>query len=255
MTLSQAGRMAGRRVLITGGASGIGRATAELFQREGARLALLDRNEATLAGVAATLGAEAIACDIAEAAASEAAVRRAAERMVGLDGVVNAAGVSLWQRFEDTTDADWRRILDINLMGAISICRAALPFLRAAPGRATIVNIASGAGLVPLPRNSAYCVSKAGLVMFTKALALDIAGEGVRVNAVCPGLIDTPMVQTTLANSPDPAAQRATMVARYPMGRMGEASEIASAILFLSCAESSYATGTALAIDGGRTLR
>lgn len=245
--------MQGRRVLITGGGSGIGLETARLFVAEGARVGLLDRDEAALARTTAEMGhgAAATAADVTDEAAVGEAVARLAEALGGLDGVVNSAGISLWRPFLDTTFEDWRRIQAVNVDGPFLVCRAALPLLRQAGG-GTIVNLASGAGLRPLPNLGAYSVSKAALIMLTRSLALDFAAENIRVNAVAPGPIHTPMIERTLSRAPDREVKMREFIARVGMRRLGRADEIARAILFFSCDESSFTTGTVLEADGGR---
>jgi NAD(P)-dependent dehydrogenase (short-subunit alcohol dehydrogenase family) len=242
-------RLAGRRVLITGAASGIGRACAEMFAGEGAALALLDRNDHGLSDF------DAVPCpaDVTDVAAVEGAVGKAAAGLGGLDGVVNCAGKDMLGRLTEVSPDAWAEIINVNLTGSANVCRAAIPSLRAA-GMGTIVNVASGAGLFPLPDRTAYCAAKAGLVMFSKSLAMEVADSGIRVNAVCPGAIDTPMLAGSYQDAPDPAAEKAMIQQRYLLGRFGEASEIAAAILFLSSADASYITGTAMAVDGGRTF-
>jgi NAD(P)-dependent dehydrogenase (short-subunit alcohol dehydrogenase family) len=242
-------RLAGRRVLITGAASGIGRACAELFAGEGAALALLDRNDHGLSDF------DAIPCpaDVTAVAAVGTAVAAAVAGLGGLDGVVNCAGKDMLGRLTEVSPEAWAEIINVNLTGSANVCRAAIPSLRAA-GTGTIVNVASGAGLFPLPDRTAYCAAKAGLVMFSKSLAMEVADSGIRVNAVCPGAIDTPMLAGSYQDAPDPAAEKAMIQQRYLLRRFGEASEIAAAILFLSSAEASYITGTAMAVDGGRTF-
>lgn len=251
-------RLAGRRVLITGAASGIGRATAELFAKEGAALALVDRDGAGVEAVRNACHGEAgryvaLVADVAEPSAVEAAVAEAARALGGLDGVVNSAGVDLLAPLGETGPADWARVLAVNLTGPYLVCRAALPLLRAAGG-GTIVNVASGAALSPLPNRTAYCASKAGLVMFGKALAIEAAADHVRVNAVCPGIVDTPMFRASFEGAADPAAEFERIRARYALRRVAEPIEIARAILYLTSAESSFVTGAALAVDGGRTF-
>ncbi|NQV58585.1 MAG: SDR family oxidoreductase [Alphaproteobacteria bacterium] len=242
-------RLTGRRILITGAASGIGRACAELFSREGAALALLDRNDHGLSDF------DAIACpaDVTDVAAVGTAVAAAVAGLGGLDGVVNCAGKDMLGRLTEVSPEAWAEIININLTGSANVCRAAIPSLRAA-GMGSIVNVASGAGLFPLADRTAYCAAKAGLVMFSKALAMEVADSGIRVNAVCPGAIDTPMLAGSYQNASDPVAEKAMIQQRYLLGRFGEASEIAAAILFLSSADASYITGTAMAVDGGRTF-
>jgi NAD(P)-dependent dehydrogenase (short-subunit alcohol dehydrogenase family) len=250
-------RMRDRRVLITGGASGIGLETARLFAAEGARVALLDRDAARLPEALATLGAGAahgVVAEVTEEAAVGAAVAEAVAALGGLDGVVNAAGISLWRPFAETGFEEWRRLHAVNLDGPFLVCRAALPALLAADGGATIANIASGAATRPLPNLSAYCSSKAALVMLTRSLALEYAARGVRVNAIAPGPVQTPMIERTLARAADREAQMAAFLGRIGMRRLGRPEEIARGVLFLSCDDSSFTTGAVLDADGGRVF-
>ncbi|MEZ5651629.1 MAG: SDR family NAD(P)-dependent oxidoreductase [Burkholderiaceae bacterium] len=252
-------RLAGRRFVISGAASGIGRETAMVFRREGAAVTLLDRDaaglDAALAAVRADAGptALAVAADITDRAAVDTAIRAAADAMGGIDGVVGSAGIDCLKPFGELAVDDWRRVLDVNLTGAFHLSQAALPHLRAA-GAATIVHIASGAALRPLAGRTAYCAAKAGLVMFAKTLAVDLAADGVRVNAICPGIIETPLFRQSIDAADDPSAELEKVLERYLIRRVGRPSDIANAALFLSCDESAHVTGTALAVDGGRTF-
>jgi NAD(P)-dependent dehydrogenase (short-subunit alcohol dehydrogenase family) len=244
-------RLAGRKVLITGGASGIGLETARLFSTEGARVAILDNNATTLDVARRELGdCVAIEADVTQEAPITAAVHRAIDELGGLDGLVNSAGISFWRSFDDITFAEWRQILSVNLDGPFLVCKAAWPALKAA-GASTIVNVGSGAGLQPRRNFSAYCASKAGLVLFTKSLAMDGADHGIRANVVCPGIVMTPLVEKNLALAGDRDAAYERYIARNLMHRFGTAREVADSIAFLSCAESSFITGTALSLDGG----
>ena len=245
-------RLAGRRVLVTGAASGIGLAVTRLFQREGARVAMLDRDGAALTKAAGD-GAATLVCDVAEERQVRAAVAQAAAALGGLDGVVNSAGIDLMRPFEEMTAAEWAQVLAVDLTGPMLVCHAALPALRQA-GRGTIVNIASGAALRPLEHRTAYCAAKAGLVMFGKTLAVDLAAHHIRVNAICPGIIDTPLFRSSWTGAADPEAELARILERYVIRRPGEPEEIAQAALYLTSDESSFVTGAALAVDGGRTF-
>lgn len=240
-------RLAGRHILITGAASGIGLATARLFAAEGAKLALLDRDAAGLRAATEALGAHGEAVDLLDEQAIAGAVVRSAETMGALDGVVNVAGIGGdMQRLGDLDSATWRRVIDVNLTAPFLIMREALPHLQKAAA-ATVVNIASGQGLMPsAPGMGSYCASKGGLVMFSKAMAFELA-PAIRVNVVCPGVVDTPLLPASMSEA---AKQPGSP---YALKRVGQAEEIADAILFLTSRESSFITGTAVSVDGGRT--
>lgn len=248
--------LAERRILVTGAAKGIGLATAERFIREGARVAALDRDELALAALAARFDAtqlHAAAADVVDPTSVKAAVEACAAALGGIDGVVNSAGIDLVVDFEAMALADWNRLLAINLTGPMLVMQAAYPHLKAAGG-GTIVNVSSGAGLSPLVRRTAYCASKAGVQMLSKALAMEAAAFGVRVNTVCPGAVETDLFRSGIDASPDPVTAYEAVRARYALHRVATADEIAAAILWLTSAESSYVTGTAMAVDGGRTF-
>lgn len=248
------GALAGRRVLITGAARGIGRATLERFVREGAAIVAIDRDghtlEATCAEVARS-GAKIMsyAADVANEAAVETATEVGMRFLGGLDGVVNCAGIDLIADIERMSAADWNKILSVNLTAPVLVMRACYPHLRA-NSSGTIVNVSSGAGLSPLMHRTAYCASKAGLQMASKALAIEAAPFGIRVNCVCPGAVETSLFRESI----DSAATYEAVKTRYALKRVAEPHEIAAAILWLTSAESSYVTGTAMAVDGGRTF-
>jgi NAD(P)-dependent dehydrogenase (short-subunit alcohol dehydrogenase family) len=245
------GRLAGRRILVTGAASGIGAATARLFAQEGAALALLDVQADLLAGVARETGGQAIALDLLDEEAITAGVDRAATVLGGLDGLVNCAGVSGAQPLADLDPGQWHRMLGVNLTAPYLLCRAALPHFRA-NGSATIVNVASGQALLPnAPGISAYAASKAGLIALSKALGAELA-PSIRVNAIAPGIVNTPMVEEVLGAYANP--DEAPFVRQYALQRVARPDELAQAILFLTSEASSYVTGTVLAVDGGRTF-
>jgi NAD(P)-dependent dehydrogenase (short-subunit alcohol dehydrogenase family) len=238
-------RLEGRRVLVTGGASGIGRATCELFAREGAAVAVLDR------GTSGVAGTHAIAGDVSDAASVARAVREAARALGGLDGLVNAAGVFFNKGLMETTAEDWDTTIAINLTGTFLCIKAAVPLLREA-GRATIVNIASGVGLLPTGGGStAYVASKGGVIAMTRAMAAELA-PAIRVNSICPGAVETPMTDGTLRDAA--GAVLPAIVERYALRRPAAPEELAAAILFLTAHESSFVTGVSLAVDGGRTF-
>ena len=249
-------RLAGRRILITGAASGIGLATADLFRREGAKVALLDIDSAGLLAAADHLDGDRsvfVRADVADESQVREAVGQAVRELGTLDGVVNAAGIDLQRPFESMTTEEWTRVLAVNLNGPMFVCAAALPALKAS-GRGTIVMIASAAALRPLEKRTAYCAAKAGLVMFSKTLAVDLASHRIRVNTVCPGIIDTPLFRRSFENAPDRDAELRKILDRYVLRQPGTPNDVAYAALYLTSDESAYVTGTALAVDGGRTF-
>jgi NAD(P)-dependent dehydrogenase (short-subunit alcohol dehydrogenase family) len=238
----------GRKVLLTGAASGIGLAVARRLASRGAALALVDSN-AKVISVASDLGARAFVGDLAQGASIPSLVRSAAEAMGGLDGVVNCAGIGSVVHISKTRDGDWERTLAVNLTAPFIICRESLPWLERSAA-ASIVNVASAGGIHPLPGTPcSYAASKAGLIGLTRSLALQLAPR-IRVNAICPGMVDTPMANSA-AMTPE---QRAAWVATYPLGRPATVDEVATVIVFLLSAASSYVTGAAWAVDGGRSL-
>ena len=240
-------RFAGRKLYVTGAASGIGLAAARLFAQGGAQVALVDINADGLAQAAADMGGHPLVVDLVDGDAIDASVQAAARLMGGLDGVVNCAGIPQAGGLAELEPDVWARVVAINMTAPYRVCRAALPYLRVADG-GTIVNIASGAGLLPSsPGASAYAATKAGLITFTKALAAEL-GPDIRANAVCPGIVDTPMTAPILA-SIGPA-----FLQSYVLKRAADPAEIAEAIAFLTSREASFVTGIALAVDGGRTF-
>lgn len=248
-------RLVGRRILITGAASGIGLATSRLFGREGATVAMVDI-DATALAAAVTPGesaAHAFSADVGDEAQVQRAVDAAAAAMGGIDGLVNAAGISRRRSFAELRKSDWTDILRVNLDGPFHVCKAALPSLRAA-GAATIVNIASGVALRPIHNSAAYAAAKGGLVAFGKALAVDLADSGIRVNTVCPGPVDTPMIRRAIEGDRDPDAATRRLFECRLLKRFGKPEEIAHAILFLTCGDCAYVSGSVFAIDGGGTM-
>jgi NAD(P)-dependent dehydrogenase (short-subunit alcohol dehydrogenase family) len=235
----------GLRVLVTGGASGIGLATAHLLADRGARVAVLDRE---VAGVGPPLLA--LEADVTDDAAVRAAVEEAVEHLGGLDVLVNNAGVGAQGTVEDNDDEEWRRVFDINVLGMARVARAALPHLRASE-RAAIVNTSSIAATAGLPQRALYSATKGAVLSLTLAMAADHVREGVRVNCVTPGTADTPWIGRLLDAAPDPGAERAALEARQPMGRLVSAEEVAEAIAYLASPGAGATTGTVLAVDGG----
>lgn len=245
------GKLQGRRILITGAASGMGRSTALLFAAEGARLALLDRDGEGLKDVAGQTGGTVLVADLKMEEQVNAATAEAARTLDGLDGVVNAAGIMPVEDLASTSLQLWRDVFDINLAGMFLVCKAALPHLRAA-GRGTIVNFASAAGLRPFGTQSvAYIASKGGVIAFTKTLAAE-AAPIIRVNSVCPGTVDTPMTKDYLRDEQGQVREQVT--ANYALNRYADPEEIARAVLYLTSEDSSFVTGIALPVDGGRSF-
>jgi NAD(P)-dependent dehydrogenase (short-subunit alcohol dehydrogenase family) len=241
-------RLAHRRIVVTGGASGLGAAIAAVFVTEGASVALLDRDEAGATAKAKELSACAIVADVTDYAAMQEAAEHTARKLGGIDGVINAAGILQLKAFEASEPADWQNTISVNLTGPWNVCRAMLSHLRKSE-MASIVNIASGLGLRPAPNYSTYAASKGGLIALTRALALELAPT-IRVNALCPGVVETPMTAPLLHDQ----EARALAAANYPLGRLGTPTEIADAALFLIGPESGFITGVAMPVDGGRTL-
>lgn len=245
---SHCGRLVGRRILITGAASGIGAAAARAFSAEGAKLGLLDRNEDGLARIREELAAHAVMVDVSSEESVKEAVRQMAEKLDGLDGVINAAGIGgTLTPVREMTLENWHQLLGVNLTGPFLVCREALPYLEENAGLSSIVNVASAVALLPLGfGTSGYAASKGGLVALSKAMAGELWPK-VRVNAVCPGPVDTPLLPDTI---------RESVLARSSEIRsnIAEPQELAQAILFLISQESSFITGTAMAVDGGRSF-
>ena len=251
----QSPEFAGLTALVTGGASGIGLATARLLAARGARVAVLDRVKAgqDLDGPPGTAIYPVVA-DVADDAAVRAAVAEAGQALGRLDILVNNAGIGAAGTVEDNGDDEWHRVLDVNVLGIVRTTRAALPLLRQAArerGQAAIVNTCSIAGIAGLPQRALYSASKGAVYALTLAMAADYVAEGIRVNCVNPGTADTPWVSRLLEAAPDPAAERAALNARQPMGRLVSANEVAAAIAYLASPLAGATTGTALAVDGG----
>ena len=247
----QSPEFAGLAALVTGGASGIGLATARLLAARGARVAVLDRVKAD----AESAGLCPVVADVTDDAQVRAAVAEAAGLLDGrLDILVNNAGIGAAGSVEDNQDDEWHRVLDVNVLGIVRTTRAALPLLREAArerGQAAIVSTCSVAAIAGLPQRALYSASKGAVYALTLAMAADHVAEGIRVNCVIPGTADTPWVSRLLEAAPDPAAERAALNARQPMGRLVTADEVAAAIAYLASPLASATTGTALAVDGG----
>ena len=240
----------GLAAAVTGGASGIGLATAQMLAARGARVAVLD-----LSAPHDGTGLEVLACDVTDDASVRAAVEAACASLGGLDVLVNNAGVGAQGTVADNEDDEWLRVLQVNVLGMVRVARAALPALRRS-GHAAIVNTCSVAATVGLPNRALYSASKGAVAALTRAMAADHLHEGIRVNCVSPGTADTPWVSRLLAKAADPDAERAALVARQPHGRLVSAEEVASAVCYLAGPASGSTTGVDLVVDGGlKSLR
>jgi NAD(P)-dependent dehydrogenase (short-subunit alcohol dehydrogenase family) len=247
--------------MITGAGSGIGRAAAELFAAEGATVAVVDLDadaaEETVGKITAGGGrALALTANVAVAAEVESAVARAVQELGRLDVLYNNAGVNSAGSVVDATEEDWDRCFAVNAKGTYLCSRAAVPHLEAAGGGA-IVNQGSVAGLVAVPNFAAYCAAKGAVVALTRSMAIDLAGRRIRVNAICPGTVFTPLMEPMLRarGDGDLEAGLAKTVVKYPIGRLGTPEEIARVALFLASDEASFMTGSIVAADGGMTAQ
>jgi 2-keto-3-deoxy-L-fuconate dehydrogenase len=235
----------GRRVLVTGGASGIGQATARLLGSRGAQVAVLDRDAPPESDTVLGLTA-----DVTDDAAVSGAVREVVDAFGGLDVLVNNAGIGAQGTVEDNDLDEWRRVLDVNLLGMVRVTRAALPALRQSR-EPCVVNVCSIVATAGLPERALYSASKGAVLALTLAMAADHVGEGIRVNCVNPGTVDTPWVARLLDLQERPDAALTALQARQPTGRLVDMTEVAHAIAYLAGPHSGSVTGTALAVDGG----
>jgi NAD(P)-dependent dehydrogenase (short-subunit alcohol dehydrogenase family) len=233
--------------LVTGGASGIGAATARLLQERGARVAVLDRS---LDG--APEGVLGLRCDVTDAGGVDEAVATAADRLGGLDIVVNNAGIGAVGDVGQNDDAEWARVLDVNVTGIARVTRAALPRLRASR-HPCVVNTCSAVAFVGVRQRALYSASKGAVLALTLAMAADHAHEGIRVNAVAPGTADTPWVARLLADAEDAEAAAEALRRRQPIGRLVTAEEVAHAVASLASPGAASTTGAVLRVDGGMT--
>jgi len=234
--------LSGLTAVITGGGSGIGLATARLLTARGAAVTVLDLKP--------TDEFPGLSADVTDDESVRAAVAVAAERLGGIDILVNNAGIGAAGTVADNPDDEWHRVYDVNVLGIVRVTRAALPYLRRSP-HAAIVNTCSIAATAGLPQRALYSATKGAVLSLTLAMAADHIGDGIRVNCVNPGTADTPWVARLLDAAPDPAAERAALNARQPIGRLVTAEEVAAAIAYLASPLAGATTGTALAVDGG----
>ena len=249
------GRLDGKRAIVTGAATGIGRAIAELFAAEGARVCAADVNDAALETLVEEASARdqfvfAVHADVSLENEVGTMVAAAEREFGGVDVLANVAGIIVPGYVDTTSDDGWQRNLDVNLTGMFRCCRRTLPAMVRSGGGA-VVNMSSVAGLFGLVDRAAYAVSKAGILALTRSIAVEYAGQGVRANAVCPGTIETRLTARRLA---DPS-ERAAVVAGIPRGRVGQPLDVARAALFLASDESDFITGQVLVVDGGWSIR
>ena len=251
-------RLANKVALITGGASGIGKAVCIRFAEEGASLVVADcdsRGQETARYIGAAGGRVCfIRADVTEPADVEAMISTALSTYGSLDILVNNAGIDAWGSVLETAESTWDQIIATNLKGVFLVSKAALKPM-CEQRRGAIVNVASAGGLVGAPRLAAYNASKGGVVILTKNMALDYAQHGIRVNAVCPGAIDTPMLQNAMARLGSREEVLPMFVDLHPLGRLGHPNEVANAVVFLASDEASFITGATLCVDGGLTAR
>lgn len=252
-------RLEGRVAIVTGAGAGIGRATAILFSEEGANVTLAERDRETGRAVADEIESKgghalALCVDVSRADQAKAAVDKTVERFGTVDILVNNAGIELKRPVEETTEEEWDRILAVNLKSAFLMSKYVIPVLKQKKSGAIVMNSSVGYFIAAV-NSAAYGASKAGMIALTRGMALELAPYGIRVNAVCPGVIDTPMNERNLARAGDPEAMRRSWFEITPLGRLGKPEDVAKAILFLAGDESSFITGTPLLIDGGRTAQ
>ena len=243
--MSPASRFEGKTAIVTGAGSGIGRRTAERMRDEGASVLAADLD---IGGIPE--GCERLAVNVADEAQVESLLHRGLELWGRVDIVCNNAGIGSTKSVVDCTAEEWDRVFAVNARGVFLGCKHACRQMLQ-QGRGVIVNTASVAGMIGLRDRAAYCASKGAVIALTKQIAVQYASAGIRCNAVCPGTVDSPWVGRLLDEAPDPAAERAALVARQPLGRLGAPEEIAGAICYLASDEAAFMTGATLVIDGG----
>lgn len=248
-------RLKGKIALVTGAGSGIGRRTAQRFAEEGAAVMVADRDSEGASQTAKTISeaggdARSVEADVTDKDQVEQMVTATVDAFGGLSCVVNNAGVTIVGAAHEIDESDWDLELAVNLKSVYLVSKAAWPHLEKAGG-GSIVSTASIAGLRAIPDDAAYCASKAGVIMLTKCMALDGADAGIRVNCVCPGFIQTPMIDGYFADQADPEESRKAAADMHPLGRLGDPLDIADGFVYLASDDARWVTGTDLVVDGG----
>ncbi len=248
-------KLRGKVAVVTGAGSGIGRATARLFAQEGARVVVADIDPAGGEETCRLVSGEGgevlfVPTDVAKVADAEKLIRATQERWGRVDIVVNNAGVELPRSLLDTSEEDWERVVAVDLKGVYFVCKYAVKAMLQGGGGA-IVNISSGAGILGFPMMTAYCAAKGGVVALTRAVAVEYAQNHIRVNCVCPGVVDTPMSRGFFASLPNPEEARRRYEEGTPVKRFAQPEEIARTVLFLASDDASYLTGAVIPVDGG----
>jgi NAD(P)-dependent dehydrogenase (short-subunit alcohol dehydrogenase family) len=249
-------RLEGKRAIVTGAGAGIGEAIANKLSGEGAHVALADLDEQAAKRVAGEIGGKTLArrTDVTRAGEVEALVQGVVEEWGGLDVMVNNAGIGVAATAPETSEEDWDRLMAVNLKGTFFGIKYAVPAMRNSGG-GSIVNISSIAALVGIPDRAAYCAAKGGILALTRAAAIDHVSEGIRVNCIAPGTVDTPWIGRITAGYDDPEEVRAKMEARQPHGRFVTPEEIAAMAAYLASGESASCIGACMVVDGGMTAR
>ncbi len=243
----------GKVVIVTGGASGMGAASARAFAQAGARVVIVDRNRALAQQIAAELGAQVQVGDVSDPAFCNSVVEQTVQQQGRLDVLVNAAGIIVRARGEETSDEEWQRVMGVNVSGTFFMCRAAIRAMKP-QGSGAIVNFGSIWGDLGAAGVAAYCASKGAVHNLTRALALEHAQDGLRINAVCPGEVNTPMLRSERKEPVTPELLQ-RLAETVPMGRLADPAEIAQVVLFLASSQASYMTGSLVLVDGGYAAR